>query len=186
MNWFTSLFKNSSSDKSNRYKPTVDYVHIYNKANELHYQHKLRTEEVLKLYDSAIEGGIPEAYGDRAYCLQSMEFHFDSISDFSGAIQLDVYDANLYYGRAISRKAIDDLHGAIDDLKMAISLSKIPNAKNFQQNARAKEIGWKSATAMYEFDLETDLKDIQFNNEHPEIYNELKNRTVLKKRVDYK
>lgn len=110
--------------------------------------------DALVLFDKAIEYGVQEAYGDRAFCLQGLEYHFNAIFDFDVAILSDKIDANLYYGRSHSKMIIMDYDGSIEDMKTAIELSKVKNKLNIEYDDEIKKTGWKSATSFYTFKLQ--------------------------------
>lgn len=182
MSWFSSIFKKTVDQKISSQNNTSEGLEAYKNANNLFYAQKQRDEKVLELYDKAISNGITKAYGDRAYCLQFMQYHNDAIADFTNAIAQDLYDANLYYGRSISKNALYQFESGIEDLKMAISLSKVASKQNEVANKRANSQGWRSATALYENDLQSVLDDTKFYSESPHILQSLKDRQEQKRR----
>ena len=56
--------------------------------------------------------------------------------------------------RSVSRGAVGDLQGRVDDLNEAIRVAAIPSAANRSHNEWAKEHGYKNGVAgMYQMDL---------------------------------
>jgi tetratricopeptide (TPR) repeat protein len=115
-----------------------------------------RTEQALDCFDTAIEcgHGDAEAFSCRGSCLQILEWHLDAIDDFTRAIELEPDDSNDYYMRSISRGAVGDLQGQVDDLNEAIRVAGIPNAANRSHNEHAKEHGYRNGiVGKYQMDL---------------------------------
>ena len=107
------------------------------------------TNEYIDL-DKAINCGIIEAYGDRAFTLQLLNFHYDAIDDFNKAIEeCNCFDSNLYFGRANSKQGIEDYDGAISDLTKALEYSKDDNERNREYSLM---LGY-SITLFYEMHL---------------------------------
>lgn len=184
MKWLTSLFTRThlSDNKTGNIKNQVG-LNAYHVANDLFHNKKVRNKSVLDYYDLAIDQGIKQAYGDRAFCLQVLGYHYDALSDFTIALELNLFDTNLYFGRATSKKSIGDLEGAIEDLKTAISLAKIPNKENDELNKRASELGWKSVRTLYEMELLNDEQELEFNKKNQDISERLKNIKEIKRRI---
>lgn len=160
----------------------IEGVKAHKSANDLFHNKKIKTEEVLRLYDKAVENGVVQAIGDRAYCLQALGYHFDAISDFTEAISFDAYDSSLYFARASSKKSIDDLEGSIDDLKKAVYLGSLITQQNKNLDDKARKMGWDTVVSMYEYYLSLDQKELEFNKENPEVFERLKSLTIIKKR----
>ncbi|WP_415161399.1 hypothetical protein [Parafilimonas sp.] len=72
--------------------------------------------------------------------MQLLIYYHKAIADFTKAMTIELYDANIYFGRATSKRSIYDIEGSIEDLKMAISLAKIPSNENVKLNEKAKSI----------------------------------------------
>ena len=90
----------------------------------------------------------------RGGCLQSLKFDLDAIDDFTKAIELDPEDSNYYFMRSISKGAVGDLHGRVDDLKEAIRLAGIDSASTRSHNAYAREKGYTDGVAgMYRMEM---------------------------------
>jgi tetratricopeptide (TPR) repeat protein len=102
-------------------------------------------QQALRHFDIAISSGFEGAdvYGMRGGCLQSLKFDLDAIDDFSRAIEFDSEDCNNYFMRSISKGAVGDLQGRIDDLEEAIRLASIDSPSTRSYNAHAREKDYK-------------------------------------------
>ena len=160
-----------------------DGLSYYQKANEIFYNYRGRDLEALDLYDKVIELGINKAYKERAFCLQALNFDYDSIEDFNTAIEYFPDDANLYFGRSTFKKNFCDYQGSIDDMLLAIKLSEQPeNLSNKQLNKNAKELGVESVTEYYRNTLLQDLKEYEAYIDNPEFEKERCNMRIVKRR----
>ena len=124
------------------------------RGKDLYFQNKV--QQALHYFDTAIESGFEgaEVYGMRGGCLQSLQFDLDAIDDFTKAIEFDPEDSNNYFMRSISKGAVGDLHGRIDDLNEAIRLAGIDSASTRSHNAHARENGYKDGIAgMYRMEI---------------------------------
>lgn len=124
------------------------------RGKELYFQNQF--QEALPYFDTAIESGFEgaEAYGLRGGCLQFLHFDLDSIDAFTKAIEYDSEDSNNYFMRSISKMAVGDQHGCIEDLNEAIRLANIDSASTRIYNANARENGYKDGIAgMYRMQL---------------------------------
>jgi tetratricopeptide (TPR) repeat protein len=113
--------------------------------------------------DIAIASGFEgaDAYGMRGGCLQSLRFDLDAIDDLTKAIEFDPQDSNNYFMRSISKAAVGDLRGRVDDLKMAIRLACIDGPTTHRYNSYAREKGFKDGVAdMYRAELVKADQDI--------------------------
>ena len=129
---------------------------------EEHYFAK-RDPEALKCFDKAIACGYTQdanVFSMRGNCLQVLAWDLDAIDDFSQAIALDPEDCNLYFMRAISKCAIGMAEEGIIDLKEAVRLSLNDSARNADYCMKAKEIGWRSHTARYEAEIQSQLTSL--------------------------
>jgi tetratricopeptide (TPR) repeat protein len=87
--------------------------------------------------------------------LQALGFHKDAIIDYSKAILLEPENCNLYFCRSNSKKALEDFEGLIEDIEIAIRLSKIDNELNENYHIGAQEMGWPEGhTSLYQSNLE--------------------------------
>jgi len=112
--------------------------------------------QALHYFDIAIDSGFEGAdvYGMRGGCLQKLQFHLDAIDDFTKAIEFDHEDSNNYFMRSISKGAVGDLQGRIDDLNEAIRLAGIDSSSTRSYNAYARENGYKDGIAgMYSMQI---------------------------------
>lgn len=119
---------------------------------------KLRKdEEALALFDKAIECGIEDAYGERAFILQALGYYYDSILDFDKAISKFKDDANFYFGRGHSKKIVGDYDGCISDLRKAVELSQLDTKLNTEYNDEMRKSGWSSAAQYFRFQLQDSI-----------------------------
>jgi tetratricopeptide (TPR) repeat protein len=118
-----------------------------------------KNEEVLPLLDDAINKGYTsgDIYSMRAFTLQALKYDLDAIDDFNEAIKLEQDDANLYFGRSMSKDSTGDIDGCISDLRTAVSLSLEDNDRNRQYNETMKSMGWESANELYKHTLQSKL-----------------------------
>lgn len=162
MTWLSKLFKNKVQH-SQPIDPgsalNFEGYKSFEKGKE--YFINRQTAEALKHFDLALEKGyeenfnynVAELYDMRAACLQELEYHYDSIIDFDKAILLSPQNCNRYFLRSISKRAILDFYGEIDDLNKAIEISKQRSAQNGVYNDEARKTGYNSAAGMFEFNL---------------------------------
>ncbi len=117
---------------------------------------KGQTNSALECFDNAIESGcLEEVFDLRAGCLQALGYHYEAIEDFDKAIMLSPEDCNMYFSRSISKGAILDYLGEINDLEIAIKLSKIDNKLNRGYNEEAISQGYENGIAeLYDLRLE--------------------------------
>ncbi|OXA82108.1 hypothetical protein SAMN05444397_101850 [Flavobacterium aquidurense] len=117
MKWFTSLmlkfrgkFSNSTTDKSFENLEKARKFYLANKYEEA----------LVCLSTFSNSDAHPEAYKLKGDCLQRMDFHYNAIEDFDKAIETNPLEFSNYYSRAVSKKAILDFTGQIEDLHNAI------------------------------------------------------------------
>lgn len=80
-----------------------------------------RISDALPHLNKAIHLGFEtDAYELRGNCLQKMDSHDNAIEDFDKAIENNPLKFSVYYSRALSKKAIRDFIGHIEDLHNAI------------------------------------------------------------------
>ncbi|RUT72093.1 hypothetical protein D0817_00250 [Flavobacterium cupreum] len=80
-----------------------------------------RLQEALTHFDQAILAGFEYGvYELRGRCLQKLDYHYKAIDDFDKAIESDPLQFSMYYARAVSKKAILDFTGHLEDLHNAI------------------------------------------------------------------
>lgn len=127
-------------------------------------------ETALVKFDLAIESGIhKEAYRERGYCLQSLGFHLDAIDDFSKAINNSPENANNYFGRSISKGILGYYTEALEDAKIAVSLSMVNSVWNNQVNQVAQSKGLQSVTNLYQEQVDTIINEM--NETNPDFIN---------------
>lgn len=125
--------------------------------------------DALLYFDKAVSYGIKEAYPERAYCLQILEYHIEAIQDFTTAISFDKQDSNLYYGRALSCKSMFWLEKAKLDYEKAIELAKLKSSLNDFYNQRALEMGYTSVSDFYQMYFDLLKVDISFYSDNPDL-----------------
>lgn len=100
-----------------------------------------------------------DAYELRGNFLQKLECHDNAIEDFDKAIENDPLKFSVYYSRALSKKAVRDFTGHIEDLYSAIYYyKKCPRVEN-------------QTLKTFETDLLSAMRDINYemqNSSHPE------------------
>jgi len=113
-------------------------------------------KEALAKFDLAIESGLfkDAVFTERGICLQILEYHLDAMDDFTKAIELFPDDANNYFLRSMSRKAVREYENAIADNKWAIFLSQAISKGNEDRNKKAIKMGYDTATQFYELRLQ--------------------------------
>ncbi|TDW49177.1 hypothetical protein EV144_103704 [Flavobacterium sp. 270] len=78
-------------------------------------------QDALLFFNNAIDSGFEdEVYELRACCLQKMNCHETAIEDFDKAIEYNPLKFSNYYSRALSKKAILDYAGLVEDINNAI------------------------------------------------------------------
>lgn len=118
MKWFTNL-KIKLKGKFSK-SVTNQSAENFETAKMLITSHQY--EEALVLLDSAISGNSAndDAYKLKGECFQKMNFHYNAIEDFDKAIETNPLEFSNYYSRALSKRAILDFTGQIEDLHNAI------------------------------------------------------------------
>ncbi|MTH17622.1 hypothetical protein [Flavobacterium sp. LC2016-01] len=117
MKWFVNLgmqFKSRFS-KSN---PAQDLIDL-EKGKQLYLASKFH-DAVLHLDVAANSGFNIAVYELRAKCFQKLDYHYKAIEDFDKVIEDNPLKFLNYYSRAISKNAIFDLQGQIEDLHNCI------------------------------------------------------------------
>jgi tetratricopeptide (TPR) repeat protein len=141
---------------------TRETIQSYNRGIKLFENRQYK--EALSRFDLAIESGLyNEAYLDRGICLQRLDFHLDAIDDFTKAIEMFPLDANNYFLRSLSEKAIGEFDSAIADNKKAIELSKIDSVENLERDEKSKKLDYDSSTIFYKVQLEMLFQQTNFS-----------------------
>jgi tetratricopeptide (TPR) repeat protein len=114
------------------------------RGKQLYLQNEV--QQALHYFDTAIDSGFEGAdvYGMRGGCLQALQYDLEAIDDFTKSIGLEPGDSNTYYQRSISKGAVGDLHGRVEDLNEAIRLAGIDSASTRSHDAHARESGYES------------------------------------------
>jgi tetratricopeptide (TPR) repeat protein len=117
MKWFVNLgiqFK-SKFPEQNHEQETADLE----KGKQLFLSSKF--DEALYHLDNALNSGFNSTvYELRARCFQKLNYHYKAIEDFDKVIEDNPLEFSYYYNRAISKNAISDLSGQIEDLHNCI------------------------------------------------------------------
>jgi tetratricopeptide (TPR) repeat protein len=117
MKWFNESaikFKNIFS----RANPKEELLN-FRKGKKLYLSNQL--SEALFYFDNAIAlGSDVKFFKLRAKCLQKLNRHSQAIEDFDQLIEDNPLEFSNYYRRAISKKAIADLKGQIEDITACI------------------------------------------------------------------
>lgn len=157
MKWFASLKVkfNKIFTKSDPPQELVDLE----KVKQLYLLE--RFNEALFYLDKAVISGFSSAvYELRAKCFQKLNFHYRAIDDLDKIIEDNPLEYSFYQSRAVSRNAVYDITGQIEDLHSCIyyyrkneniqfSILKeletdLLAARNFIENSRA-DIGARSS-----------------------------------------
>lgn len=118
MKWFADLTIEKIRGKFSKSGANEESVH-FEKGKELYFADQFK--EAIIHFDNAISSGSHlEAYKLKGNCLQKLDYHYNAIDDFDKAIEENPLDFSNYYSRAVSKKAILDFTGQIEDLHNAI------------------------------------------------------------------
>jgi tetratricopeptide (TPR) repeat protein len=159
---YSNFFKKSATEPTESDHRWLKGYKAFKRGQDLYFQNEV--QQALQYFDTAIDSGFEGAdlYGMRGGCLQSLNFDLDAIDDFTKAIELDPEDSNNYFMRSISKGAVGDLHGRIDDLNEAIRLAGIDSSSTRSHNAFAREKGYKDGIAgMYRMQMMHAKLDIE-------------------------
>lgn len=106
----------------------------------------------LAYLDYAIEKNSfdSRALSVRAFCLQGLGYHLDSIDDFTKALELSPEDPNYHFGRGNSYVAMKNYSAAVKDADKAIQYASLNNPLFEHYNIAAKENGFSSALNLYQ------------------------------------
>ncbi len=142
-NLIANIFKKTTSLPKKSDHLWREGYEAFERGKNLYFQNEIL--QALHNFDTAIDSGFEGAdvYSMRGGCLQTLQYDLDAIDDFTKAIEFDPEDSNYYYMRSISKGAVGDLHGGIEDLKEAIRLAGIDSASTRSHNAHARDNGYK-------------------------------------------
>lgn len=80
-----------------------------------------RFHDALVYLDDAVNAGFDIAvYELRAKCFQKLDYHYKAIDDFDKVIEENPLEFSYYYSRAVSKNAVFDISGQIEDLHNCI------------------------------------------------------------------
>ncbi|MBF4516888.1 hypothetical protein IRZ71_11050 [Flavobacterium sp. ANB] len=118
MNWFINL-TGKFKDKFSSSNATNEGLENLEKGKRLYNSNQI--QDALIYLDNAINLGFDNgAYEIRGNCFQKLDYHYKAIEDFDKAIEMNPLEFSYYYSRAVSKKAILDFTGQIEDLHNAI------------------------------------------------------------------
>ena len=146
-NTITNYFKKAATEPTESDHLWREGYKALERGKDFYFQNEV--QQALHYFDTAIDSGFEGAdvYGMRGGCLQSLNFDLDAIDDFTKAIELNPEDSNNYFMRSISKGAIGDLYGRVDDLNEAIRLAGIDSASTRGHNTHARENGYQDGIA---------------------------------------
>lgn len=80
-----------------------------------------RFNEALYHLDIAVNSGFNSSvYELRAKCFQKLNYHYKAIDDLDKIIEDNPLEFSYYYSRAVSKNALSDISGQIEDLQNCI------------------------------------------------------------------
>lgn len=108
-----------------------------------------RYREALKLWHRALRNApeVPEVAVNMGFTLLELGELVAARDLFVGAIELDAYQANAYYGLAVASEALGDLPGATGAMRSYLHLSSDPDDEAYRRRARAALWEWEAAIA---------------------------------------
>lgn len=117
MKWFVNLGIQFKS-KFFKQNPGQDAADL-EKGKELYLSS--RFNEALSYLDNAVnEGFNSTVYELRAKCFQKLNYHYKAIEDFDKVIEDNPLEFSYYYSRAVSKNAVCDISGQVEDLHNCI------------------------------------------------------------------
>ncbi len=136
------VFKQPATEPTENFQLWLNGYKALERGKDLFCQNDC--QQALRYLDIAIDSGFEDedVYGMRGGCLQSLKFDLDAIDDFTRVIESAPEDSNNYFMRSISKGAVGDLHGRVDDLNEAIRLAGIDSASTHSHDAYAREKGY--------------------------------------------
>ena len=113
-------------------------------------------------FTRAINSGYSNinVYIKRGCSLQLLNKHELAIRDFSRAIAHRPDDCYPLFLRSVSKYRLEDIDGAILDIKEAIKLSLFENETNVEQSEIALKLGFGTITNLYEAYLNNYRKNV--------------------------
>lgn len=118
MKWFFNSVLEDFKQRFSKPKSNEGLIHL-EKGRQFYLSNQF--QDALLHLNNAINFGFDrEVYALRGNCLQKLDYHYNAIEDFDKAIETDPLEFSIYYNRAISKRAILDFTGHIEDLHNAI------------------------------------------------------------------
>jgi len=183
MKWFPNFFKKKSSEYySDKSDLEWDAFICYARGEKYFLESKF--EEALEFFDNALEKGFKkkDIFEFRGICLQSLGYEFDAIEDFNKAILISPDNCHLYYHRALSKDAIFNYQGEVEDIEKAIELSKKDTSLNIQYTKDAVINGYQNGIiGMYEITLFRAKSRLEFEIKEREKRNEEKLKHIKRR-----
>lgn len=152
MRWLINLFKKKIQSSEYGTQQTNEKLYegflAFQEGEKLYENRK--NNEALNYFDLAIDKGFLEkSYEFRGRCLQELNYDYDAIDDFNQAIAMTPEDCKLYFSRSLSKGAIGDFQGEVDDLEKAIELSRTGNDRNREYDINAQQMGFTDASSLF-------------------------------------
>jgi tetratricopeptide (TPR) repeat protein len=118
MKWFNTLVIKKFTERLSKPVSNDGSLHL-EKGRQFYLSN--RFQDALLHLNCAINSGFDQGvYALRGTCLQKLDYHYNAIEDFDKAIETDPLEFSIYYNRAVSKRAILDFTGHIEDLHNAI------------------------------------------------------------------
>jgi tetratricopeptide (TPR) repeat protein len=126
------------------------------------YDAKSMHQEAVECFNLAIKYGvnITNVFLRRGCSLQILQQHKRAIHDFSRVIDSNSDDCYPFFMRSVSKYRLNDIAGAILDIKKAIVLSLDDNATNDEYCEKALRLGFGTHTALYKIYLHNFRKNV--------------------------
>ncbi|KRD10338.1 hypothetical protein ASE21_11545 [Flavobacterium sp. Root901] len=119
MKWFVTL---QTKIKGRFFKSNLKEVNL-EKGKQLYLTSRFK-EAILHLDNAANSEFDSTVYELRASCFQKLDYHYKAIEDFDKVIEFNPLEFSYYYSRAVSKKAVFDFTGQIEDLHNCIHYYK--------------------------------------------------------------
>lgn len=105
--------------------------------------------EALALWHEAmrLDPEVPEVAVNMGFTLFELGEHAAARDLFIGAIELDAYQANAYYGLAIASEQLGDLPGAMGAMRSYVHLADAARDRRYLRRARAALWEWEARFA---------------------------------------
>ncbi|WP_264524236.1 tetratricopeptide repeat protein [Flavobacterium sp. N502536] len=118
MKWFNTLTIKKFTERLSKSHSNEGSAHL-ERGRQFYLSNQF--QDALLHLNIAINSGFDQGvYALRGNCLQKLDYHYNAIEDFDKAIETDPLEFSIYYNRAVSKRAILDFTGHIEDLHNAI------------------------------------------------------------------